>query len=796
MQTSCCNVFLRITLRGRVQGIGFRPFVWRLARQLGLSGFVRNIGSAVVIDVRGDEVDLDRFVQLLQTDAPFLARIDSVETERLPPPVEDRTAFVIDTSQSRPDRARHVAPDLALCDDCLRDLGDHNDRRRYKYPLVNCTNCGPRFSIVRSVPYDRANTTMAPYELCPTCSAEYRDPFDRRFHAQPTACHRCGPRVEFKRLPTRENEVTAWLDSDPASLSEAAISAAASVLLRGEVIAIKGIGGFHLACRADCDDAVRRLRTSKRRPTKPLALMVRSLAEMESLVRLSDASRRAAASPAAPIVIAPMRLDARDRLSSLIAPGTNRLGVMLAYAPIHHLLFDRFPAGAAIVMTSGNDGDEPITYDDSSAAEELSPHATSLLTHDRAIARPIDDSIVLQIDDDDPASAPLPIRRARGYVPDPIALPATIADRAGAGLAVGAELKSTFCLVSGGEAVLSPHLGDLANLATNRHFERSVKDMSSLFDVAPVWIAHDFHPTYLSTTYAKRRASSDASIELVGVQHHHAHAAAVLAENGCSTPAVAIVCDGTGYGTDGTIWGCEVLVADLCDFQRVAHLHPLRLPGGDASARHPWRSALALLRKAIGIDFDRHPLLADLVRERSEPLAIEMVRNDVNCVTSSSAGRLFDAVAALLGICTDNTFEAEAPMALENAAEPFEGESTPWPVASLDDLRSLVSQMEQDVARGEPSGRIAMRFHLWLASALVREAETAASRAGVRDVALTGGVMCNRLLVRAITRMLRERGLNVLRHRLVPPNDGGVSFGQAVVACARRARQTGGVGCV
>ena len=761
----------RWILVGQVQGVGFRPFVYRAARQFGVYGFVRNDRQGVTIEAQGLDNALDQLAQALARDLPPLAAVDgmactSIET------VAGVDRFEILASDGAGDAAAgaEVTVDAALCADCRRELVDPGDAR-YRYGLINCTNCGPRYSIVRGVPYDRPNTTMSDFAMCAACQAEYTDPADRRFHAQPIACHACGPKV-------------ALVDPAGVAIAGDACVEAARRLAGGQVVAIKGLGGFHLAVRADDDTAVAGLRRRKRRDHKPFALMARTLECARRWVALSDAAATAMRSPAAPVMLGPRRHGCPAALS--VAPGNHRLGLMLPYTPVHHLLFDTLDDSIdALVMTSGNLTDEPLAIDNAEAVARLGGLCDAMLWHDRPIARCVDDSVWLDMGD----AAPLPLRRARGAVPGALPLPRG----AGlAGLCVGGDLKNTVAVVRGGEAVLSQHLGDLAHPLAFVYFQQAVADLCDLFGVDPRWVACDLHPMYLSAAHARSLAAR-WDVPLVGVQHHHAHAAAVLAEHDQAGPALAVVCDGMGYGTDGSIWGGELLLADVTGFGRLAHLRPLRLPGGDAAARDTCRCALAMLHQALGDDFDQHPAMDRLLPQADQrQMLAAMVRRNVNCATSSGTGRFFDGAAALLGLCQHNAFEGQAPQCLESAAadcptltggDMLPGVSGDDPVCI--DLSPLTRALVAGVARGEPVSTLAGLFHDQLARAWAVVVAEQARRTGVRTVALTGGVFCNQRLTETLTALLQRESLTVLRHRVVPPNDGGLALGQAAVAAAR-----------
>jgi hydrogenase maturation protein HypF len=704
----------RVVVRGVVQGVGFRPFVFGLAEHHGIAGFVLNNGDGVLIEAEGSEPALARFVGALTIDAPPLARVDSVAVSELEPRGE--RGFRIEASVGRSGSAP-IPADVATCDDCLRELFDPADRR-YRYPFTNCTQCGPRFTIVLRVPYDRARTTMAGFPLCADCRREYEDPRDRRFHAEPIACPVCGPRLS---LP---------------------IEQAVALLHEGAILAVKGLGGYHLACDAANEQAVSRLRARKHREDKPFALMT---AQPDLLAEPSDEELRLLATPARPIVVLRRRKGAP--IAASVAPNTPWIGLMLPYTPLHHLLLDGF--GGALVLTSGNRSDEPIAFEDDEALARLETIADAFLAHDRPIHRRCEDSVV---------RAEFPIRRSRGYAPAALRLPRAAPCPI---VAVGAELKSTFCVARGDQAHLSPHLGDLDSELAHRAFLSDLALYLEMLDARPEAIAHDLHPEYLSTKWALEQ---DAA--LVGVQHHHAHAAACLAEHGEQGPALALVFDGTGYGTDGTLWGGELLRCDLASFERLAHLAPIPLPGGEAAIREPWRIAAACLeRTGDAVPWERWTLVRHALA--------------VNAPLSSGMGRLFDAVAAVLGVRETVTYEGQAAIELEQlageqAAEPFD-----W---RFGDGAALVAACRRAVLDGRDRASIAAAFHETIAAA----ATAACVEAGEADtVVLSGGSFQNLRLLASTRRRLERHGLRVLSHRLVPPNDGGISYGQAAVAAAR-----------
>jgi hydrogenase maturation protein HypF len=761
----------RWTITGQVQGVGFRPFVHRQAAQLGLLGRVRNTPAGVSIECQGRQDLLDRFIERVRCNAPALAQVSGVEAEDAPLQSGETGFSIVQSADGEPCAA--VTPDAACCGACAAEVMSATDRRS-GYGLTNCTDCGPRYTIVKRVPYDRANTTMAGFEMCSACGREYRDNHDRRFHAEPIACPVCGPRVELVDPHGR------MLGPDP-------IDAAVELLRAGRILAIKGLGGFHLAVRADDKPAVHRLRSLKRRDAKPLALMCRSIRAARQLVVLSDRAAQVMQSPACPIVLAQRIHD--GVVAANVAPGSQRLGVMLPYTPIHHLLFARGPDLPPLVMTSGNISDEPLVIDNAECVARLGDMCDGILWHDRPIQRAVDDSILIDMGEED---APLLVRRARGLVPSPIRLPVAVPEQ---GLCAGADMKGAIAVVRQGEAILGHHLGDLAHPLALAGFRANVDDLCNLFGVRPRWVAHDLHPGYFSTREA-RHIAEKLNVSAIAVQHHHAHAAGVLAEHGLAGPALAVVCDGTGHGPDGTIWGGELLAADLTSFKRLGRLRPLRLPGGDASAKETRRSALALLWNAWGGSLRHMPIASRLVPDAEQRgMLCGMLDRSINCAASSGAGRLFDAVAAILGLCDRNRFEAEAAMALEAAAarfgrierdEPLLATLTRSPLLQID-LSPLACSIVRRLGEGVSREELAALFHEHLARAWDAVVAEAADSTGLKSVALSGGVFCNAILTRRLTALLERRGLRVLRHTLVPPNDGGIALGQAAVASARLA---------
>jgi hydrogenase maturation protein HypF len=756
-----------IHITGIVQGVGFRPFVYGLATRLALTGWVRNTSAGVDIAVDGTRDSLERFIQALRDETPPLARIDEFQVAQKPP--NGFSTFEIIHSQAIPEAFQPISPDVSVCPDCLRELFDPNDRR-YRYPFINCTNCGPRFTIIQDIPYDRPKTTMAPFEMCPACAAEYHDPLDRRFHAQPVACPDCGPQV--------------WLETDglPEHNAENAIIETRWLLAQGKIVAVKGLGGFHLACDAANLDAVSELRRRKLRVDKPFALMFPDLETVEKHCTLNDAERELLLSRERPIVILIKRPD--SRIVAEVAPGQSTLGVMLPYTPLHYLLLERqsgFPE--ALVMTSGNLSEEPIATDNAEAREHLASLADAFLMHNREIHMRCDDSVVRVFSPSRTSSnnhyaSIYPLRRARGYAPFPIRLPWKLTSI----LATGAELKNTFCLTRDRYAFLSHHIGDLENYETLRSFEEGVAHFERLFRVQPEAIAYDLHPNYLATRYGLARAETE-DLPAVGVQHHHAHITACMAENGLEgdRPVIGVAFDGTGYGDDGAIWGGEFLLANYAQYRRVYHLAYVPLPGGDKAIQEPWRMALAWLKHA-GLEW-----VEDLPPVRQEPLELSVLRHQLqsglNAPPTSSMGRLFDAVSALAGVREQVNYEAQAAIEFEALVDPDEVGVYPFEISDeIIDPAPLIEAMVMDLRSGLPISKIAARFHNGLAGMVLQVCQRLRAHFGLTEVVLSGGVWQNMTLLTKAEALLCEAGFAVYLHRQVPANDGGLALGQAMIA--------------
>jgi len=753
-------------VHGIVQGVGFRPFVNRLARQSSLAGTVSNFTGGVTIEVEGSLPDLDRFTDSLRSQPPPLAVIDAVHVQSVP--CRGEREFTIAPSNHCAEGPILVSPDVAICPDCTRELRTPTDRR-YRHPFINCTHCGPRFTIIRGVPYDRPLTTMAPFDMCPRCAAEYADIDNRRYHAQPVACPDCGPTLEL--YTPAGGGVTRH--------GEEALRIARELLARGCIVAVKGIGGFHLACDADDEGAVRQLRQRKHREQRPLAVMVPSLAAARELTCLDEAIEALLTSTQAPIVLAPRR--GGRPLAPAVAPDSPDYGLLLPYTPLHMLLMQDVPY-RALVMTSGNLADEPLCTANEEARRRLSGIADAFLWHDREILVGCDDSVVRA-----GKQGPIILRRARGYVPFPVRLrqPARTI------LAVGAQIKSTFCITSGDNAFLSQHLGDLDDSRSLDFFERSVAHFERILQLEPSALACDLHPEYMSTRYARDRAR-EAGLPIIATQHHHAHIVSCLAENHYEGAVVGLACDGTGLGDDDTIWGCEILVCDCAGYERAGHLMDVALPGGDRAIREPWRSALAML-VACGLGGELQwlrdgPMAA--VADSEWELVGAMLHRGVNCPQASSAGRLFDCVAAMLGLKLESAYEGQAAMALEATAVET-NDTYPWHIDRSEgslvlDPTPLLAAIAADLRAGAETSRVSGRFHTSFARVLAEAAVLVAQEHSLRHVALSGGTFQNRLLLDLLCRRLRERGLTTLHHRWVPPNDGGIALGQAVIANASR----------
>jgi hydrogenase maturation protein HypF len=778
--------------------VGFRPFVHTAAGRFGLKGWVLNDTKGVLVEVEGERPALRGFIEALESEAPPLACIESVETAFRPP--AGYTTFEIRRSEQVSERFVLISPDMATCEDCRREVMDPGDRR-YAYPFTNCTNCGPRFTIIEDIPYDRPKTTMKTFLMCPDCRAEYEDPRDRRFHAQPNACPRCGPSL---RLVAAGGGRVEKGRIEGGTTGREALWTALRLLREGKILAVKGLGGYHLACDAENREAVGALRRRKYREDKPFAVMCPRVEQVEALCRVSAAEKELLLSPKRPILLLEKRPG--SPVAEEIAPRNPYLGVMLPYTPLHHLLFHPIageedepegpggktaagdPLFRALVMTSGNSSDEPIAYEDADAFRRLRGIADAFLIHDRPIHMRCDDSVIRVFRDRE-----MVLRRSRGYVPYPVKLGREIEEV----LACGGELKNTFCLTRGEYAFLSHHIGDLENLETLESFERGIEHFKRLFSLAPRILAYDLHPNYLSTQYARDRARSDPGLRLVGVQHHHAHVASCMAEWDLAGEVIGVAFDGTGYGTDGTIWGAEFLVADRAQFRRAAHLRPLPLPGGERAIVEPWRSALSALRLTFGDDLEGLRIdWLDRTDREERALLLRLLDRNVNCPLSSGMGRLFDVVASLLGVRDRIHYEGQAAIELELlAATAGAGQEYAYGMEEKEgrtilDPIPLVREVVADLRKGAERAVIARRFHSTVARMVQEACFRIRADTGMERVVLTGGVFQNMILLEALCDSLEALGFQVYTHSRVPANDGGIALGQAVIASERVRRDS------
>jgi len=754
----------RLFITGRVQGVGFRPAVYRLANLLGLLGFIYNDTKGVTVELQGPAEKLAEFVRRLHgEDRPPLAEIRTCRTSEIPP-VAGEERFRIESSDSAGTALAEVSPDTAVCGDCLAEMMNSSDFR-YRYPFINCTSCGPRYSIVKSIPYDRPNTTMSVFVMCDRCSAEYGNVQDRRYHAQPVACGTCGPRI--------------WLadaaGSEIVTGTEETVAEAARLLSSGRIAAIKGIGGFHLAVNALDEEAVRRLRERKRRDHKPFAMMADSIAKIKRYAVVSKSAEAVLESPQSPIVLLPKKTGAA--IAPSVAEGVDTFGFMLCYAPLHFLLFAE--GLEVLVMTSGNISDEPLICENKEALKRLGDVADVFLMHDRRIYRRVDDSIVHFIDGE-----PVLLRRARGYVPTPLAMEISCRHDV---FAAGADMKNTFCIVKGNQLVCSEHIGDLDDAEIYHHYVDSIRHLAKLLEAKPATVLCDLHPGYLSTSYAFSMGVRD----VIQVQHHWAHIASVLAENNLGGPVIGLECDGTGYGTDGKVWGCECLISTLTDFSRFGHLRYYLLAGADKASKEAIRPVLGLLLDAYGEDFElrKFAWLLDRIEPdvQKQKIILEQLKKGVNTVETSSLGRVFDAAAAMLGLGSYNHFEAQLPMALEAAAGPGTEDYYDFAVTRAGgeplqlDLRIMIEELVGDIEAETAVEVVSAKFHNCLVRGLAELAGQARAKSGLGTVALSGGVFCNRYLTNRLIKLLRREGFTVLFNRFVPSNDGGIALGQAAI---------------
>ncbi len=783
------SVRRRIEIQGSVQGVGFRPFVYRIAHAAGVRGYVLNSSAGVVIEAEGEQPAISQFLAALRGELPPLARIDDIKITEMTPAAatanrertgepNDEQGFAIRESVPGAGKFAFVPADAATCADCLRELTTPGDRR-YHYPFTNCTNCGPRYTIIRDVPYDRARTTMAPFRMCPACQTEYDDPANRRFHAEPNACPDCGPSLALMSAQELASAAVPAFDSRAAFDSSTDILGRTRLLLQqGAIVAIKGLGGFHLACAAADDRAVSLLRERKRRSGKAFAIMVQDLAAAERLCQVTEADRALLESARRPIVL--MRRRGQRTVSQNVAPGNDSLGVLLPYTPLHHLLFVGSPGYDSLVMTSGNLSEEPIVSRNEDAWPRLHALADYFLFHNREIQTRVDDSVVRTFE-----SREYPVRRSRGFAPDPVDLGMPVREI----LACGGELKNTLCLTKDRYAILSPHIGDLENMETMEFFREALAHLKRFFRVSPEVAAHDLHPSYLSTRFALE----ESGLPAIGVQHHHAHIASCMADNGLGVSAgggrvIGVALDGTGYGTDGKIWGGEFLTCDFSGFERRGHLRYIPLAGGDAAIRQPWRSGLAYLLDTFGPGAADLPLpLTREVGPRELRFVERMIERRIQTVETSSCGRLFDAVASIVGLRHQTTYEGQAAIELEAAASSASGAypfvwtgDAPFQA----DLRPSIEAIVKEYRSGKPVPEISARFHLTMACVVRDGCLRIRASDGLNRVCLSGGTFQNLRLLRHTVDQLRAQRFDVFVHRRVPANDGGLSLGQAVIANA------------
>lgn len=755
---------VRISVRGIVQGVGFRPFIYQLASKHNLKGWVSNTSENVKIEIEGEAESIRQFLTELKEQAPPRASIENIATSHHPPVNYDK--FEIRHSIAEEGKYQLISPDIATCRDCLSEILSPDDRR-YRYPFTNCTNCGPRFTIIEDIPYDRPRTTMRHFQMCLECQKEYDDPLNRRFHAQPNACPRCGPELEL-------------LDASGGPVkTDDALKTTSRLLREGKIIAIKGLGGFLLACDATSEVAVNLLRQRKKRPSKPFAVMVSSIKEAKRHCYINEEEEKLLISPYAPIVLMKWKPD--SFISIAVAPNLKYLGVMLPYTPLHHILLRE--TDLPLVMTSGNLSEEPIASDNDEAVRRLSGIVDYFLIHNRDIYARYDDSVTMV-----ERSIPQLIRRARGYAPYPIHL----GFKSRQILGCGAEYKNTFCLNRDDYAFLSQHIGDMENMETMEHYENTIDLYRKLFRIEPEIIAHDLHPDYLATRYARETAARSANIKLVPIQHHHAHTVSCMVDNGLEKPVIGVILDGTGYGSDGNIWGGEFMIADYGKFTRMGHLEYLPLPGGDLAIKKPFRTAVSYLLSFIGENSLNQDLPFLKTVDKIELNVIrQQIERKINSPLTSSCGRLFDAVAALIGIRNEIDYEAQAAIEMEMLAYEYteENETDYYPFSIIKQgnlnvvkLADLFSAIIRDLQNGLTKARIAMRFHNTVARMIVDICRVISEQTGITQVVLSGGVFQNRLLLRKGIRLLGAGGFEVFTHQQVPTNDGGISLGQTVIA--------------
>ncbi|MEN8224234.1 MAG: carbamoyltransferase HypF [Bacteroidota bacterium] len=742
----------QIHIKGLVQGVGFRPFIYRIAHRHELCGWVENNNEGVNIFVQGEIGSLNTFIDTIEQEAPTASQISSIHSTAVKP--QSFNVFTIKKSEDHSDEVTEVSPDIAVCDACLEDMKTQG--HRIDYPFINCTNCGPRFSIIRELPYDRPMTTMEPFPMCEHCLEEYHDVLDRRFHAQPVACNNCGP--EYSIL-TKDEEISDFM---------LVLKQTAGMIDEGKIVAMKGLGGFHLACNARHEEAVNLLRERKNRDGKPFAVMFKDVAAAKKYAQITSAEEEAIISWQRPIVL----MKSKKKLAAGVSVGFDTIGGMLPYLPFHYLLFKHLRQDV-IVLTSGNISDEPIIIDNDEAIRKLLPIADAVLLNNRDIHNRTDDSVIRLIN-----NKPRMIRRSRSWVPRPVDLKL---DTDGI-FACGAELVNCFCLGKGKQAILSQHIGDLKNAETLEFFTESAERFKKLFRMEPGLIVHDLHPDYLSTRYAL-----ESGLKTMGVQHHHAHIASCMAEHGLDEAVIGISFDGVGLGTDNHIWGGEFLLTELHDFERKTYLDYTAMPGGDMATKEPWRMALSHLIKTYGDDYKKLdlPFLKEIPDEKIN-IVEQALKLDINCPLTSSAGRLFDAVAALTGLCNVASFHAEAPMRLEGAIDPGEEGSYPFEISASIDTRQIIKGVCDDIKSGVTASLIATKFHNSVINIIFAAVEKIAVGSGVRKVVMSGGSFQNKYILEAAEKGLIERGFKVFSPINIPANDGGIALGQLAIAAARR----------
>jgi hydrogenase maturation protein HypF len=743
----------RIKIFGLVQGVGFRPFIYRIATRAGIKGTVENRNDGVIIEVNGTDELIESFVKSIKAEAPPASMIDNVEVETLDI-IEEFPDFRIVKSTSVSDSVTEISPDIAVCDDCLKDLS--TQEHRINYPFINCTNCGPRFSIIRDLPYDRDKTTMQPFVMCEVCKKEYTDILDRRFHAQPVACNSCGPQYA---LAEGETEIT--------GLDEI-IQHTANRINSGEIVAVKGIGGFFLACNALNEQAVQMLRLRKNREGKPFAVMFRSIDDAQNYVSINDEEKKLLLSWRRPVVL----LNNENELAPSVSNGLHRTGIMMPYLPFHYLLFEKLKT-CVVVMTSGNISSEPIIINNEEAKQKLAPISDAILTYNRDIFNRCDDSVTYVLNGKSRI-----IRRSRGYVPNPVRLSFNVDGI----LACGSELKNTFCIGKDRQAILSQHIGDLKNLETYEFYEETIKRFERMFRFVPDTIACDLHPDYLSSKYAEHTGKP-----LVKIQHHHAHIASCMAENKIDETVLGVAFDGVGLGDDGQVWGGEFLICDYTNYERYTHFDYVPMPGGDLASEEPWRMGLSYLYKTFGKNFIPGNFeFLNNISESKISLTLQAIEKKINCPLTSACGRLFDAVAAISGICADQSYEAQAPMMLEAAIDNACNDKYSFNYSDVIDFMPMIEEIVQDVNNRCDKGIIAVKFHNTIIASVIEVALRCKSERNINKIALSGGSFQNWYLLEKTENLLKQHGFEVLSHSLVPSNDGGIALGQLAIAAKRR----------